>query len=60
MDMIKEQKAVAKLRLGAEGVNLKALSASVAKHIFNYNTVESTLLGSAVFVCLSGTRATHL
>jgi hypothetical protein len=52
MDMIKEHQAQAKVKLGTD--QRRTVTATVAKHMYNYNTVESTLLGSAVFVCLAG------
>ncbi len=53
MDIIKDQQATARVKLGTQ-VTLKAVTAVVARHMYDYNTVESTLLGSAVFVCLAG------
>ena len=52
MDMLKDKEAVAAVKLGTDSV--KAVSAVVAKHMYNYNTVESTLLGCSVFICLAG------
>ncbi len=48
------QTAKQRVKLGGDAAADKAAGVLAVKHLFNMNTVESTLLGSCVFVCLSG------
>ena len=53
LERIDVQTARSRVKLG-DADSLLGVGTAAARHMFNFNTVESTLLGSCVFVCLSG------